>query len=62
MLFLPFLLPLDHALRSQANTVITPHLGYVTLETYKEFFGNAVEDIAEFLRGDPVRVLNAAPA
>ncbi len=52
-------LPLDHPLRKQANTVITPHLGYVTLETYQEFFGHAVEDIAAYLKRDPIRVINA---
>jgi phosphoglycerate dehydrogenase-like enzyme len=52
-------LPLDHPLRQLENTVITPHLGYVTLETYRVFYGQAVEDIQAFLRGSPVRVLHA---
>ena len=50
-------LPLGHPLRQLPNTVITPHLGYVTEETYRIFFGQAVEDIEAFLRGAPVRVL-----
>jgi phosphoglycerate dehydrogenase-like enzyme len=53
-------LPLDHPLRQLPNTVITPHLGYVTAETYKIFYGHAVEDIQAFLQGKPTRVLNAA--
>jgi phosphoglycerate dehydrogenase-like enzyme len=53
-------LPLDHPLRQLPNTVITPHLGYVTVETYKIFFGNAVEDIQAFLQGKAVRVISAA--
>jgi phosphoglycerate dehydrogenase-like enzyme len=53
-------LPLNHALRQLENTVITPHLGYVTVETYKVFYGQAVEDIQAFLRGEPIRVINAA--
>nr|MDQ3830304.1 D-2-hydroxyacid dehydrogenase family protein [Candidatus Tectomicrobia bacterium] len=53
-------LPLDHPLRQLPNTVITPHLGYVTAEGYKVFYGNAVEDIQAFLQGKPVRVINAA--
>ncbi|HXH13441.1 MAG TPA: D-2-hydroxyacid dehydrogenase family protein [Alphaproteobacteria bacterium] len=53
-------LPLDHPLRRLENTVITPHLGYVTAETYKVFYGDAVEDIQAFLRGQPVRVIKAA--
>ncbi len=52
-------LPLAHRLRSMENTVITPHLGYVTRETYLNYFGQAVEDIQAFLAGEPVRVLEA---
>jgi len=52
-------LPLDHPLRQLENTVITPHLGYVTLETYRIFYGHAVEDIQAFLRGSPMRVIHA---
>jgi phosphoglycerate dehydrogenase-like enzyme len=55
--FEPEPLPLDHPFRRLANTVITPHLGYVTEETYRVFFGHALEDVQAFLRGDPVRVL-----
>lgn len=51
-------LPLDHPLRHLDNTVITPHLGYVTAETYRIFYGHAVENIQAFLRGQPVRTLN----
>jgi len=50
-------LPLDHPFRKLPNTVITPHLGYVTEETYRVFFGHALEDVQAFLRGAPVRVL-----
>ena len=55
--FEPEPLPLDHAFRKLPNTVITPHLGYVTEETYRVFFGHALEDVQAFLRGAPVRVL-----
>ena len=51
-------LPLDHPLRRTANTIITPHIGYVTAETYKVFFDETVENIQAFLQGAPVRVLN----
>jgi phosphoglycerate dehydrogenase-like enzyme len=53
-------LPMDHPLRQLPNTVITPHLGYVTVEGYRVFYGNAVEDIQAFLQGKPVRVITAA--
>jgi phosphoglycerate dehydrogenase-like enzyme len=52
-------LPPGHPLRSAPNTVLTPHLGYVTRGTYARFFADAVEDIAAFQRGAPVRVLDA---
>ena len=51
-------LPLDHKLRTLPNTVLTPHMGYVTEETYRIFYGDAVEDIAAFLSGNSVRVLS----
>ena len=51
-------LPLDHKLRSLPNTVLTPHMGYVTAETYRIFYEDAVEDISAFLAGNPVRVLS----
>lgn len=52
-------LPPRHALRSLPNTVVTPHLGYVTAETYSIFYEQAVEDIMAFLSGSPLRVLTA---
>ena len=50
-------LPPDHPLRSAPRTVITPHLGYVTEDTYTLFFGDAVEDVLAYLDGAPVRVI-----
>jgi len=50
-------LPLDHPLRSLPNTVITPHLGYVTEEGYRIFYGHALEDVKGWLAGQPARVL-----
>jgi phosphoglycerate dehydrogenase-like enzyme len=52
-------LPVDHPLRRLDNVVATPHLGYVTLEGYRIFYGQAVEDIRGWLAGKPVRVLQA---
>ena len=51
-------LPMDHPLLRAPNTVITPHLGYVTDEGYRAYFGGVVEDIRAFLDDAPVRVLN----
>lgn len=51
-------LPPDHPLRRLNGTVITPHLGYVTVEGYDIFYRDAVDDIRAFRDGHPVRVLN----
>jgi len=50
-------LPLDHPLRSQPNTVLTPHIGYVSRESYATFYPQMVDDIEAWLDGAPVRVL-----
>jgi phosphoglycerate dehydrogenase-like enzyme len=50
-------LPADHKLRRLGNTVLTPHLGYVTVENYRLAYGQAVEAIAGYLAGAPIRVL-----
>jgi phosphoglycerate dehydrogenase-like enzyme len=51
-------LPAAHPLRSLPTAVLTPHLGYVVDELYGTFYRDAVEDIAQFLAGSPVRVLS----
>jgi len=51
-------LPPDHPFRTLANVVATPHLGYVTEENYRIYFNDAVEDIAAWRAGAPVRALN----
>jgi phosphoglycerate dehydrogenase-like enzyme len=50
-------LPKRHALRTLDNAVITPHIGYVTEGHYKVFYEHAVEDIAAFAAGKPIRVM-----
>jgi phosphoglycerate dehydrogenase-like enzyme len=44
-------LPIDHPLRFLENVVLAPHMGYVTDESYDQFFGQAVENIAAYLDG-----------
>jgi phosphoglycerate dehydrogenase-like enzyme len=51
-------LPADHPLRSAPNTVLTPHIGYVTDASYTAFYREAVEDIAAWLRGEPIRLID----
>lgn len=50
-------LPVDHPLRKLDNVVLTPHLGYVTESNYRKYYGDMVEDIAAWLNGAPVRVM-----
>jgi phosphoglycerate dehydrogenase-like enzyme len=50
-------LPRHHPLRELRRAVLTPHLGYVTEKTYEVFYGDAVEDVAAWRAGDPVRVV-----
>jgi len=51
-------LPLADPLRGAPNVVLTPHLGYVTDDSYRVFYGDAAEDIVAFASGAPVRVLS----
>jgi len=51
-------LPVDDVLRHLPNVVATPHLGYVTGANYHRFYNGAVEDIAAWLAGDPIRRLS----
>ena len=50
-------LPADHPLRSCPNALLTPHIGYVTEETYRVFYGQTVDAIAAYLADEPIRVL-----
>jgi D-3-phosphoglycerate dehydrogenase len=50
-------LPIDHPLRNMDNVVLTPHLGYVTIQNYRAYFSGVIDDIRGFLDGKPVRLL-----
>lgn len=50
-------LPVDHPLRSLPNTLLLPHIGYVTWDVYRRWFGDVVEDVLAWGDGAPVRVL-----
>ena len=51
-------LPADHALRSLDNVTLSPHLGYVHEDNYRIFYGDTVENVAAWMAGKPVRVIN----
>jgi len=52
-------LPADHALRKLENVTLSPHLGYVHEDNYRVFYGDTVENVAAWLAGKPIRVINA---
>ena len=51
-------LPVDHPLRKLDSVVLTPHLGYVTEENYSRYYGDMVDSIAAWLKGEPVRLIS----
>jgi phosphoglycerate dehydrogenase-like enzyme len=50
-------LPADHPLRVEPRAILTPHLGYVTEETYRIFYGGTVAAIEAWLAGKPINQL-----
>ena len=47
----------DHPFLGLDNTIISPHMAYVTEENLAAFYLETVEDITAWLNGDPIRVL-----
>jgi D-3-phosphoglycerate dehydrogenase len=50
-------LPQDHKLRFLSNTLLLPHLGYVTEENYSLFYNQMIENLNSCLEGKPKRIL-----
>jgi phosphoglycerate dehydrogenase-like enzyme len=50
-------LPVDHPFRKLDNIVLTPHLGYVTEESFRSHYGQMVEGIDAWIKGEPLRRL-----
>lgn len=50
-------LPAEHPLRALPNAVLTPHLGYTVEETFARFYADTVENIAAWMDGAPLRLL-----
>ena len=51
-------LPSDHPYRTLPNVILTPHIGYVTEDSYRMFFGGIVENLEAWLAGQPIRILS----
>jgi phosphoglycerate dehydrogenase-like enzyme len=52
-------LPLDHPLRRLPNTVLTPHIGYVSRESYAIYYKQLAENIEAWLDATPIRIMSA---
>ena len=48
----------DHPFRKMENVLVTPHVGYVTAENYRQIYGDTLEDIRGFLDGEVIRAMN----
>lgn len=52
-------LPSDHRFRSLPNVIATPHIGFVTEQSYRIFYRDTVANLIAWLDGRPVRVLSS---
>ena len=50
-------LPENHKLRFLPNVLLTPHIGYVTLDNYAKWYNQMAEDLQAFIDEKPIRVL-----
>ena len=50
-------LPENHKLRFLPNVLLTPHIGYVTLDNYIKWYNQMAEDLKAFIDGKPIRLL-----
>ena len=51
--------PAYHPLLAAPNTLLLPHLGYSTEENYRAYYLGAVEAIEAYIKGTPIRQLQA---
>ena len=51
-------LPAGHPLLGLDNVMLSPHLGYASLEGLANFYGQAVDNIKAWVAGEPTKVLN----
>jgi phosphoglycerate dehydrogenase-like enzyme len=51
-------LPPGHPFMVLDNTLLAPHMGYVTKDQYQVRYRDTVENVAAYLKGEPLRILN----
>jgi len=47
-----------HALLRLENCICTPHIGYVEKNSYEMYFGNAFDNVINFIKGTPTNIVN----
>ncbi|HSU24108.1 MAG TPA: D-2-hydroxyacid dehydrogenase family protein [Variovorax sp.] len=47
-----------HALLRLENCICTPHLGYVELDSYESYFGQAFDNVVNFVQNHPTNIVN----
>ena len=50
-------LPVDHPFRKVDNLVLTPHLGYVTEDSFRNHYAQMVDGIDAWFKGEPKQKL-----
>jgi phosphoglycerate dehydrogenase-like enzyme len=53
-------LPPAHPFRELENVIVTPHVGYITDDQCRLFYGQVIENIEAYVAGKPIRLLTAA--
>ena len=51
-------LPKEHILRKTKNTILTPHIGYVSSEAYEKFFNGYLKGIEAFINKNPINQIS----
>ena len=51
-------LPRYHILRKTKNLILTPHIGYVSEESYKKFFNGYLKAITAFINKKPINQIS----
>jgi D-3-phosphoglycerate dehydrogenase len=54
--------PTDEPVTKLDNALCTPHIGYVTRESYEHYFGQAFAQVNAFAAGQPIGVVNPEAA
>ena len=47
-----------HALLRLENCICTPHIGYVEQDSYEMYFGDAFDNVINFINGTPTNIVN----